>query len=710
MAAPVDEKLLVILIIIGQHGGTRQFGGGPVSRRPISRGPVRCRSTPAPFVAVNPRQQVVNLADGALQRQGQGMRRAFQPLEEVRPHHPDQVSFAVLLVEVLPLAGGGQFGQPRRVGNIRRGLIDGQPEFADALGQVGIGEAAGQVGGRVRVDRGGVFGELPDAFHFGGVKLLHQAAGAGDGHPVQQAQEVGAQVVQQPGFIPPAPALRRGFPLPELLLRRRHHAANAAHAQALLKSVLPLFGHQINLVPQINQRSIHRRGRQHQHLGARAAGDNLIQQSPVTLPIVVAEVVRFVNDHQIVAGPVKVAQVNAAGNAGVAGQVGMRQQRIAQAVAGKGILNMSVGGLVQRPVFLQLFGAEYQNPLVPQLKVFDDGQGGVGFAQPHAVGQDAAVVLPHLDDGAADAVFLKLVKGVPDLAGGKAGGGQIGIAFPQGFNVLAKQLVQGFVIDPLRGVVLPDARQGIQHLLLDIPGAAGVAPQAVEPLPQLGQGGGVIGSQVDFQVGAVAAAQPAPGKVGTAHHGSADAAIRPGAVSPARPGGKVKLAVQKAGLPDRTDVHAGAGRPGSAAPCQLTLLQGMVRSQPRLGKFKGFRFRRAGIQLLHGCRVAKEETHGGDAVQFLGQQFVAVNGKVGGYEVEGIGGAQMGAQVVGNGGGFVVQNAGAVRHGIVSPAWGDGVNPGAYHTTSPVTVYNPNTRLLIGLEYIPGSSAASQTT
>ena len=666
MAAPVDEKLLVVIIVIGQHGGG-QVGGGQVGAGLVGGGPVA-----ALFVAVNPRQQVVNLADGALQRQGEGMRRAFQPFEEVRPHHCDEVMLAVLLVEIVALAGGGQFGQPGRVGNIRRGLIDGQAEGADAVGQVGIGKAAGQVGGRVRVDRSGVFGELPDARHLGGVELLHQAAGAGDGHAVQQAQEVGAQVVQQPGFIPPAPARRAGggggpgpgpvsgFPFPKLLLRRRHHAANAAHAQAAAKGVLPPPGHQIYLVPQINQRSIHRRSRQQQRFGAPAAGDNLIQQSPVALPVSVAEVVRFVNDHQIIVGPVEVCQINAAGGAGVAGQVGMRQQSIAQAIAGKRVLDVSVGDLVQRPVFVQLFGAKHQNPVVPQLKVFDDRQSSIGFAQPHAVGQDAAVVGAQLGDDAADAVFLELVEGVPDLAGGEAGGNQIGVAIAQGLNLLAEKFVQGFVIDPLRRVVLPEARQGVQHPLLDIPGAAGVAPEPVEPGLQFGQGSGVIGGQVDFQIGPVAAAQPAFGKVGAAHHGG----VGGDAIGPAA-GGEVKLPMQKAGLPDGTDVHAGAGRPGGAAACQLALVQGMVGEQPGLGKFKGFGFRRAGIQLLHRGGVAKKETHSRNAFQLLGQQFVTIDGKVGGYEVKGSSGAQMGAQVVGNGGGFVVQDAGAVRHGNV---------------------------------------------
>ena len=38
--------------------------------------------------------------------------------------------------------------------------------------------------------------ELPDALHFLGVELLDLATGPGDGHRVQEPQEVGAQLLQ----------------------------------------------------------------------------------------------------------------------------------------------------------------------------------------------------------------------------------------------------------------------------------------------------------------------------------------------------------------------------------------------------------------------------------------------------------------------------------------------------------------------------------
>ena len=65
MAAAVDEKLLILVIVVGQHVGA----GQGICRRVGSRS-VKCR-LPVVTVAVNPVQQGVNLADGAFQRQRQ---------------------------------------------------------------------------------------------------------------------------------------------------------------------------------------------------------------------------------------------------------------------------------------------------------------------------------------------------------------------------------------------------------------------------------------------------------------------------------------------------------------------------------------------------------------------------------------------------------------------------------------------------------------
>ena len=395
------------------------------------------------------------------------------------------------------------------------------------------------------VDRPRVFWKLSDTPHLRSVKLLHQPPRTGNGHPVQQPQKVGPQPFQQPQFpapTPPSPpslllvftrigtAAAAGtraprFPFPKLPLRRRHQRAYAPHPQAPPERILPPLRHQVNLIPQISQRSIHRRSRQHQHFSARPPGDNLVQQPPVALPPVIAEIVRLVNHHQVIAGPVETCQVNPARLAGIARQIGMRQQRVAQPIARKWILYMPVGGLIQRPVFPQFPRAKHQNPFIPQLKILDNRQGRISLPQPHAVGQNAAAMRPQLGDDAARAVFLKLVKRVPNPRISEPGGNQILVARPHRLNILAEQLVQRLVIHPFRRIIPTNARQRVTHPLLDILRAPAVVPQAVEPFPQLRQRRRIVHRQVDFQIGVAAPAQPAPRKIGTAH--DAGAPVRP---------------------------------------------------------------------------------------------------------------------------------------------------------------------------------------
>ena len=405
-------------------------------------------------------------------------------------------------------------------------------------------------------------GELPDALHFGGVEPLHLAAGAGYGQGSQQAQEIGAQVIQQQGFVAPRPAALPGFPILELLLRRRHKSADVAHAQSFAESVFAPFGYQENLIPQIRQRGVDRRGRQHQHFGAHTAGDDFFQQIPVALAVVIAEVMGFVDDHQAVIAPVEIGEVNAAGHPRIPRQIGMRQQGVAETIFGKRVLDLPVARLVQRPVFPQFLGAKHQYALVAQLKILDGGQRGVSFAQPHAVGQDAAVMLLQAGDDAPGAVFLKLIQGVPDLAAGEPGGVHIGVTLQTGFDFLAKKFVQRLEIHRLRRVIAAEAGQAVQRLPLDVLGAPPVSPEAVEPLLQLGEGGGVIDRQVDFQVGLTAAAQPAPGEVGAADDPGAAVGFA----------AKVHLAVQEVGLLDGADAYAVLRQPVGAPPRPILLL------------------------------------------------------------------------------------------------------------------------------------------
>ena len=265
LTAPVDRKLFILLVLFRQNF-------------PFRQGSLRPRA--ALFVAVNLVQQVSNLADSPLQGQVQRIGRTFQPFQEVGTHHPHQIPLPVFLAEVgyRPLLFQRRLAG--RVNNILGGLIDRQAELFNLFRQFPVREFPPQIRWRVFVARRDMLRKAADTVHFLLVHLLNLPPGAGNGHPVQQPQEIGAQTFQQLGFVPPTipPLARRpGFPILELLLRRLHHAADVAHLQTLLKGVIPPLGHQINLIPQIHQGGVDRRSRKQQHLGFGAGGDDLIQ-------------------------------------------------------------------------------------------------------------------------------------------------------------------------------------------------------------------------------------------------------------------------------------------------------------------------------------------------------------------------------------------------------------------------------------------------
>lgn len=87
--------------------------------------------------------------------------------------------------------------------------------------------------------------------------------------------------------------------------------------------------------------------------------------------------------------------------------------------------------------------------MVAQFVVLDDGQCRVGFAQAHAIGQDAAVVLVDLVDSAFDAVFLEVEQSLPYL--GVDDGGlveQRGVGFLPGQEAL-EDMVERLEVDEL---------------------------------------------------------------------------------------------------------------------------------------------------------------------------------------------------------------------------------------------------------------------
>src|ERR1017187_4831045 len=101
----------------------------------------------------------------------------------------------------------------------------------------------------------------------------------------------------------------------------------------------------------------------------------------------VAKIVGFVNDNQVVVAPIDVGKINVAGHTAIAGKVGVVQNIIMETVRRKDV--PLIVRFVERPVVAQSFWNQHQHAVVPQFVVFDDGESLESFAEANTVGNDA---------------------------------------------------------------------------------------------------------------------------------------------------------------------------------------------------------------------------------------------------------------------------------------------------------------------------------
>ena len=170
------------------------------------------------------------------------------------------------------------------------------------------------------------------------------------------------------------------------------------------------------------------------------------------------------------------------------------------------------------PVAAKFFGAKDKDLFVTQLEVFDDGEGGVGFAQANAIGEDTAVVALDLVDSGASAIALKGIEGLPDLGVRKSDAAQVFVDLHAFIDVAAEEFEQGFVVDELRGLVAIDLEEEIENRLFHIRDARGVVPKFVEPLVQIGAVAVPINDEVEFDVVVGSGeTEPTRREIGAAH-------------------------------------------------------------------------------------------------------------------------------------------------------------------------------------------------
>ena len=203
------------------------------------------------------------------------------------------------------------------------------------------------------------------------------------------------------------------MPLLELALFLLEQLADAGNVQRVVKGILAVLGHQVNLVLEVGKGVVDRRGRQQQNFGVAAFHDDLIEELVVGGPMI-SEVVGLVDDYQVVVAEVEFLGRDAVDVSGLSPQVAVVNQRVPQLILCQGVVGRGVVGPVTIPVLAEPFGADNQNPLVAEFVVFDYAQGSVGFTQPYGIGENAAVMLLQLGQYGVNPVPLEPVKGFSD--------------------------------------------------------------------------------------------------------------------------------------------------------------------------------------------------------------------------------------------------------------------------------------------------------
>ncbi|GBE30618.1 hypothetical protein BMS3Bbin04_01653 [bacterium BMS3Bbin04] len=213
---------------------------------------------------------------------------------------------------------------------------------------------------------------------------------------------------------------------------------------------------QQKLVSQILEAVIHRGCREQQHFGVHTGPQNPFHQklvprslaSAVILglaPGVIAEVVRLINDHEIIIAPI-------VGFIDIPPQIGVSQHSECKPISEEGVACIVFA--VDLPVIFQLFGAENEHATVEKFKVLYDRQRFERFSQADTVCDDAAVMLQNLVDRTLYAVLLEIIKHVPHAGFEEAG---FLVKEPATFclrQVILKNVEERLEVNELRRMVL----------------------------------------------------------------------------------------------------------------------------------------------------------------------------------------------------------------------------------------------------------------
>ena len=134
----------------------------------------------------------------------------------------------------------------------------------------------------------------------------------------------------------------------------------------------------------------------------------------------------------------------------------MKEHIVAKPVFAQGVV--FVVFLKGVPVAFELFGAKHKHAFVAVFVVFYDRQCRKRFAEPHAVGKNAAVVAFKLVDDGKSCVFLEVVKLFPDNAFLKAERLVGQFVFGDVLQKFAENVVKRYKVDEFGRVFTIDRR------------------------------------------------------------------------------------------------------------------------------------------------------------------------------------------------------------------------------------------------------------
>ena len=210
----------------------------------------------------------------------------------------------------------------------------------------------------------------------------------------------------------PNRALRLLAPFMKRLLRLAERGIKVADAQRFGESARIVARHQLELVANVHERVIDRRGGEHQHAHVVVGFQERLDQIFIAARFGVAEVVAFVNHNQFPLVALKIVSnpqsVFIAFQTGFL-QIRMKADRIIELVILKARIMLDK---VLTPILLQFFRAEQNHFIAFCLEKFHDRQRRPRFAQADGIRENRAAMFLQHTNQAHRAFLLELVERV----------------------------------------------------------------------------------------------------------------------------------------------------------------------------------------------------------------------------------------------------------------------------------------------------------